>query len=97
MAAQLESVAADVPPAIGCFGLRQNSGVWRCLSRDEVGVLRQVPLFACIAPARLKLLAFTSDRPLWCSGCTLKIRTFHMTRIALVHSSHADAASGGQH
>ena len=30
--------------------------------QDEVDVLRRVPLFAKIDPARLKLLAFTSDR-----------------------------------
>lgn len=29
---------------------------------DEVKVLRQVPMFAGIAPAKLKLLAYTSDR-----------------------------------
>ena len=32
-----------------------------CL-RDEVDLLRQIPLFANIDPARLKLLAFTSER-----------------------------------
>lgn len=32
-----------------------------CL-RDEVELLRQIPLFANIDPARLKLLAFTSER-----------------------------------
>jgi CRP-like cAMP-binding protein len=32
------------------------------LLNDEVGMLRKVPLFAGIAPAKLKLLAFTSDR-----------------------------------
>lgn len=30
--------------------------------KDEVRVLRQVPLFAGLEPAKLKLLAFTSDR-----------------------------------
>jgi CRP-like cAMP-binding protein len=30
--------------------------------KDEVQTLRQVPLFAGIAPAKLKLLAFASDR-----------------------------------
>ena len=30
--------------------------------KDEVQTLRQVPLFAGVAPAKLKLLAFTSDR-----------------------------------
>ncbi len=32
------------------------------LLKDEVQSLRQVPLFAGIPPAKLKLLAFTSDR-----------------------------------
>jgi len=30
--------------------------------QDEVQTLRQVPLFSRVAPAKLKLLAFTSDR-----------------------------------
>jgi len=30
--------------------------------KDEVQALRQVPLFAAMEPAKLKLLAFTSDR-----------------------------------
>lgn len=30
--------------------------------KEEVGMLRQVPLFSGIEPAKLKLLAFTSDR-----------------------------------
>lgn len=30
--------------------------------KDEVNTLRQVPLFAGVAPAKLKLLAFASDR-----------------------------------
>lgn len=32
------------------------------LLRDEVEMLRRVPIFSRIAPAKLKLLAFTSDR-----------------------------------
>ena len=31
------------------------------LLKDEVGMLRRVPLFSGVAPAKLKLLAFTSD------------------------------------
>src|SRR5436305_377501 len=30
--------------------------------KDEVELLRRVPLFAGVAPSKLKLLAFTSDR-----------------------------------
>ena len=30
--------------------------------KDEVDLLRRVPLFAGVAPSKLKLLAFTSDR-----------------------------------
>lgn len=32
------------------------------LLKDEVEMLRRIPLFAGVAPAKLKLLAFTSDR-----------------------------------
>ena len=36
--------------------------------QDEVDVLRRIPLFANIDPARLKLLAFTSDRMVFAAG-----------------------------
>jgi len=36
--------------------------------QEEVQLLRQVPLFAKIDPARLKLLAFTSDRLVFAQG-----------------------------
>jgi CRP-like cAMP-binding protein len=39
--------------------------------RDEVELLRRVPLFAGVPPAKLKLLAFTSDRVNFDSGQTL--------------------------
>src|SRR5689334_5116561 len=39
--------------------------------RDEVELLRRVPLFSGVAPAKLKLLAFTSDRVSYTSGQTL--------------------------
>ncbi|MBB5700780.1 CRP-like cAMP-binding protein [Ochrobactrum daejeonense] len=32
------------------------------LLKDEVEMLRRIPLFAGVSPAKLKLLAFTSDR-----------------------------------
>lgn len=35
---------------------------------DEVKMLRQVPLFVGVSPAKLKLLAFTSDRVLYRAG-----------------------------
>ena len=38
------------------------------LLNDEVGMLRRVPLFSGIAPAKLKLLAFTSDRVSYSAG-----------------------------
>lgn len=41
------------------------------LLNDEVGMLRKVPLFARVAPAKLKLLAFTSDRVKYNAGQTL--------------------------
>ena len=39
--------------------------------KDEVQTLRQVPLFAGVAPAKLKLLAFASDRVSYRPGETL--------------------------
>jgi CRP-like cAMP-binding protein len=36
--------------------------------KDEVQTLRQVPLFSRVAPAKLKLLAFASDRVSYRSG-----------------------------
>ena len=39
--------------------------------KDEVELLRRVPLFAGVAPAKLKLLAFTSDRVSFDSGQVL--------------------------
>ena len=41
------------------------------LLNDEVGMLRKVPLFSRVAPAKLKLLAFTSDRVSYNEGQTL--------------------------
>lgn len=38
------------------------------LLNDEVGMLRRVPLFSGVAPAKLKLLAFTSDRVSYGAG-----------------------------
>lgn len=38
------------------------------LLRDEVEMLRRVPIFSRIAPAKLKLLAFTSDRMTYKAG-----------------------------
>lgn len=39
--------------------------------QEEVNLLRQVPLFSKIDPARLKLLAFTSDRLTFAKGDVL--------------------------
>ncbi len=39
--------------------------------KDEVQMLRQVPLFAGVEPAKLKLLAFTSDRVSFGAGDVL--------------------------
>jgi CRP-like cAMP-binding protein len=41
------------------------------LLNDEVGMLRKVPLFSRVAPAKLKLLAFTSDRVRYNEGQVL--------------------------
>ena len=35
---------------------------------EEVDVLRRIPLFAAIDPAKLKLLAFASDRMVYGDG-----------------------------
>jgi len=69
------------------------------LLRDEVEMLRRVPIFSRIAPAKLKLLAFTSDRMTYNIGQDL----FHQgdpgdaayvvlsgTADILVHSSAGD-------
>jgi CRP-like cAMP-binding protein len=39
--------------------------------KDEAELLRRVPLFAQVAPAKLKLLAFTSDRVKYAAGQAL--------------------------
>ena len=39
--------------------------------KEEVEVLRNIPLFSKIEPAKLKLLAFTSERMTFESGQTL--------------------------
>jgi CRP-like cAMP-binding protein len=39
--------------------------------KDEVELLRRVPLFAGVAPSKLKLLAFTSDRVSYRAGDVL--------------------------
>jgi CRP-like cAMP-binding protein len=41
------------------------------LLNDEVKMLRQVPLFAGVSPAKLKLLAFTSERVVYLADETL--------------------------
>ena len=46
-------------------------GVALMLLRDEVEMLRRVPIFSRIAPAKLKLLAFTSDRMTYNAGQNL--------------------------
>lgn len=39
--------------------------------KDEAELLRRVPIFAQVAPAKLKLLAFASDRVRYAAGQTL--------------------------
>ena len=41
------------------------------LLKDEVGMLKRVPLFSGVEPAKLKLLAFTSDRVTYNPGQVL--------------------------
>ncbi|MBN9070640.1 MAG: cyclic nucleotide-binding domain-containing protein [Rhizobiales bacterium] len=41
------------------------------LLKDEVGMLKRVPLFSGVEPGKLKLLAFTSDRVSYSAGQVL--------------------------
>ena len=50
------------------------------LLKDEVGMLRRVPLFAGVEPAKLKLLAFTSDRVTYAAGQTSFTKAKRATR-----------------
>jgi CRP/FNR family transcriptional regulator, cyclic AMP receptor protein len=49
----------------------QNFGTKELCIKDEVAVLRRIPLFARIDPSKLKLLAFTSERVAFEQGQTM--------------------------
>jgi CRP-like cAMP-binding protein len=54
--------------AFSCGEEKWAKGKALMLLRDEVEMLRRVPIFSRIAPAKLKLLAFTSDRMTYNAG-----------------------------
>jgi CRP-like cAMP-binding protein len=60
------------------------------LLKDEVELLRRVPLFANVAPAKLKLLAFTSDRVSYGAGQLLFNQGDQGDAAYLVLSGEAD-------
>ncbi|MBP2234414.1 CRP-like cAMP-binding protein [Sinorhizobium kostiense] len=69
------------------------------LLKDEVEMLRRIPLFSGLPPAKLKLLAFTSDRVMFSAGENL----FHQGDIGdaayVILSGKADvlvSTPGGQ-
>jgi CRP-like cAMP-binding protein len=67
--------------------------------KDEVQTLRQVPLFAGVAPAKLKLLAFASDRVSYRPGETLFHQGDPGDAAYVILEGRADIlaeASGGQ-
>lgn len=65
------------------------------LLNDEVKMLRQVPLFAGVSPAKLKLLAFTSERVSYRCGDIL----FHQGDVGdaafVLLAGHADVIVDG--
>ncbi len=50
------------------------------LLKDEVEMLRRITLFSGLPPAKLKLLAFTSDRVMYSMGEDCFIRGISATR-----------------
>ncbi len=60
------------------------------LLNDEVGMLKKVPLFSRVAPNKLKLLAFTSDRVKYGAGQTLFLQGDEGDAAYVVLSGKAD-------
>lgn len=60
------------------------------LLKDEVGMLKRVPLFSGVEPAKLKLLAFTSDRVSYSAGQTLFHQGDEGDAAYVILSGHAD-------
>ncbi len=50
--------------------------------KDEVELLRRVPLFAGVEPTKLKLLAFTSDRMSDIATARIQVHSKHPFRCA---------------
>ena len=65
------------------------------LLNDEVRMLKQVPLFAGVPPAKLKLLAFTSERVLYRAGETLFRQGDAADAAFVILSGQADILSDG--
>lgn len=65
------------------------------LLNDEVKMLRQVPLFAGVSPAKLKLLAFTSDRASYRQGEILCRQGDPGDAAFVLLSGHADVIVDG--
>ncbi len=69
------------------------------LLKDEVQMLRRVPLFAGVSPANLKLLAFTSERVSYAAGETLFLQGDQGDAAYVLLSGKADIlvdAPGGE-
>jgi CRP-like cAMP-binding protein len=60
------------------------------LLNDEVKMLKQVPLFAGVSPAKLKLLAFTSERVTYRAGEILFRQGDHGDAAYVILSGEAD-------
>ncbi|GLS86351.1 cyclic nucleotide-binding protein [Cypionkella aquatica] len=65
------------------------------LLNDEVKMLKQVPLFAGVSPAKLKLLAFTSERVSYRSGDVLCRQGDAGDAAFVLLSGHADVIVDG--
>jgi CRP-like cAMP-binding protein len=65
------------------------------LLNDEVKMLKQVPLFAGVSPAKLKLLAFTSERVLYRAGETLFLQGDPGDAAFVILSGRADVLVEG--
>jgi CRP-like cAMP-binding protein len=65
------------------------------LLNDEVKMLKQVPLFAGVSPAKLKLLAFTSERVLYREGETLFLQGDPGDAAFVILSGRADVLVEG--
>lgn len=65
------------------------------LLNDEVNMLKQVPLFAGVSPAKLKLLAFTSERLLYLADEALFLQGDPGDAAFVILSGRADVLVDG--